>query len=109
VVSGADLYVLGSDDSVCSGQGDRLRAAGHLVVGPNADGGQLEGLQTVGEVIARRGWCADGAPRLIRRRRSSRGVSANAGGRILVKTDYLALGKGVLVTDDLNEAIRTPL
>jgi phosphoribosylamine-glycine ligase len=28
--SDADSNVLGSDDVVCSGQGDRLRAAGHL-------------------------------------------------------------------------------
>jgi len=48
----ADLYVLGTDDAVCSGQGDRLREAGHLVFGPNADGGQLasEGYPTAPRV-----------------------------------------------------------
>jgi phosphoribosylamine--glycine ligase len=101
----ADLYVLGTDDSVCSGQGDRLRAAGHLVFGPNRDGGQLEGSkQWMKELLAEAGiptarhatvTTSDAAERFLR----------TLPGGYVVKTDYLALGKGVLVTDDFDEAL----
>jgi len=101
----ADLYVLGSDDVVVSGQGDRLRAAGKLVFGPNADGGQLEGskqwmkalLVEAGVPTARHGsfTTLPEAEAFLR----------SLPGPYVVKTDYLALGKGVLVTPDLDEAI----
>lgn len=103
--SDADLYVLGSDDVVCSGQGDRLRAAGRLVFGPNADGGQLE---------ASKQWMKDllveGGVPTARHRSFTDAVAAgrfieSLTGGFVVKTDYLALGKGVLVTDDVDEAI----
>jgi phosphoribosylamine---glycine ligase len=102
----ADLYVLGSDAAVCSGQGDRLRQRGHLVFGPNADGGRLEGskqwmkelLVAGGIPTARHATCTriDQAEAFLR--------TLPPGGYV-VKTDYLALGKGVLVTDDLGEAV----
>jgi phosphoribosylamine---glycine ligase len=102
----ADLYVLGSDDIVCSGQGDRLRRQGRLVFGPNADGGRIEGSKTwmkelllqAGIPTARHAACTtiDEAEAFLR----------TLPGGYVVKTDYLALGKGVLVTDDLDEAVR---
>jgi len=103
--SDADLYVLGSDDAVCSGQGDRLRAGGCLVFGPNADGGQLEVskqwmkslLTEAGVPTARYGSFADA--------QAAETFLRTLPGGYVVKTDYLALGKGVLVTDDLDEAI----
>ncbi len=101
----ADLYVLGPDDAVCSGEGDRLRAAGRLVFGPDADGGRLEGskqwmkelLESAGIPTARHATVTDitAAERFLR----------TLPGGYVVKTDYLALGKGVLVTDDLDAAI----
>ena len=101
----ADLYVLGSDDAVVSGQGDRLRADGKLVFGPNADGGQLEGskqwmkalLVDAGVPTARHGSFTELAP--------ATDFLRSLPGPYVVKTDYLALGKGVLVTPDLDEAI----
>jgi phosphoribosylamine--glycine ligase len=104
-VTDADLYILGSDDAVVSGQGDRLRSAGHLVFGPNADGGRLEGskqwmkelLVSAGVPTARHGSFTSlpDAEAFLR----------SLPGPYVVKTDYLALGKGVLVTPDLDEAI----
>jgi phosphoribosylamine--glycine ligase len=101
----ADLYLLGSDDAVVSGQGDRLRAAGRLVFGPNADGGQLEGskqwmkelLVEGGVPTARHGSFTELGP--------AEAFLRSLAGPYVVKTDYLALGKGVLVTPDLDEAI----
>jgi phosphoribosylamine---glycine ligase len=101
----ADLFVLGPDDHVVSGVGDQLRAQGKLVFGPNADGGQLEGSKAWMKTLlaearvptARFGSFTDAgaAAEFLR----------SLPGPYVVKTDYLALGKGVLVTDDLDEAI----
>lgn len=101
----ADLYILGSDDVVVSGQGERLRAVGKLVFGPNADGGQLEGskqwmkslLVDAGVPTARHGSFTELA--------AASDFLRSLPGPYVVKTDYLALGKGVLVTADLDEAV----
>jgi phosphoribosylamine---glycine ligase len=101
----ADLYVLGDEAAITEGLGDRLRAAGKLVFGPDADGGRLEGskawmkdlLAAAGVPTARHASFTEAAPAEDFLR------SLDAG--YVVKTDYLAAGKGVLVTDDLDEAI----
>jgi phosphoribosylamine--glycine ligase len=101
----ADLYVLGPDDHVVEGLGDRLRAEGRTVFGPGADGGQLEGskawmkdlLAEAGVPTARYGNFTDGD--------AAEAFLRELPGPYVVKTDYLALGKGVLVTADLDEAV----
>ena len=101
----ADLFVLGPDDHVVEGMGDRLRAQGKAVFGPGADGGQLEGskawmkalLAEGGVPTARFGSFTDAA--------AAEAFLRELPGPYVVKTDYLALGKGVLVTADLEEAI----
>jgi phosphoribosylamine--glycine ligase len=101
----ADLFVLGPDDHVVEGMGDRLRGQGKLVFGPNADGGRLEGskawmkalLAEGGVPTARFGSFTEAGP--------AETFLRALPGPYVVKTDYLALGKGVLVTADLDEAI----
>ena len=39
----ADLYVIGPEAPLVDGLADQLRAAGHLVFGPGADGARIEG------------------------------------------------------------------
>jgi phosphoribosylamine--glycine ligase len=100
----ADLFVLGPDDHVVDGYGDRLRAQGKVVFGPNADGGQLEGskawmkdlLAEAGVPTARYGSFTDLA--------EAKAFMRTLHGGVVVKTDYLALGKGVLVTTNYQEA-----
>jgi phosphoribosylamine--glycine ligase len=103
----ADLYVIGDDASVVDGLGDRLRAKGGLVFGPGADGGQLEGSKAWMKEL-----CAEAGVPSARHASFARGDVAAAEAFLrslatgyVVKTDYLAEGKGVLVTDDLDEAI----
>ena len=101
----AELFVLGPDDHVVDGLGDRLRSQGKLVFGPNADGGQLEGskqwmkelLAEAGVPTARFGSFTELEPAKAFMRTLHTGV--------VVKTDYLALGKGVLVTSSYEEAV----
>jgi phosphoribosylamine--glycine ligase len=102
---GADLFVLGPDDHVVDGVGDRLRAQGKHVFGPNADGGQLEGskawmkalLAEANVPTARFGSFTELSP--------AKAFMRTLHGAVVVKTDYLALGKGVLVTDSYDEAV----
>src|SRR5262249_25711294 len=101
----ADLYVIGPEEPLVRGLADRLRAEGRLVFGPGADGARLEGSKA---------WMKD----LLASARvptAAYGVFEGVGGAVeflrslpapyVVKTDGLAAGKGVLVTDDLDVAV----
>ena len=100
----ADLYVIGPEAPLVDGLADRLRAAGRLVFGPGADGARLEGskawmkeLVTAAGVPTARYGSFDDADEAVDFLRSLPGP-------YVVKTDGLAAGKGVLVTDDLAAA-----
>jgi phosphoribosylamine---glycine ligase len=100
----ADLFVIGPEAPLVDGLADRLRAAGRLVFGPGADGARLEGskafmkelLAEAGVPTARFGVFDEVAPAVEFLR--------SLDGPWVVKTDGLAAGKGVLVTDSLAEA-----
>ncbi len=100
----ADLFVIGPEAPLVDGLADRLRAAGRLVFGPGADGARLEGskafmkemLDEAGVPTARFGVFTDpGEAKAFLRTLPAPWV---------VKTDGLAAGKGVLVTESLAEA-----
>ncbi|WP_420435099.1 phosphoribosylamine--glycine ligase [Candidatus Poriferisocius sp.] len=100
----ADLYVIGPEVPLVDGLADKLRAAGRLVFGPGADGARLEGskawmkdLLLAAEVpTAGHGSFTDldAALRYL----------ATMSDLFVIKTDGLAAGKGVLVTEDRAEA-----
>jgi phosphoribosylamine--glycine ligase len=100
----AGLVVVGPEQPLVDGLADRLRAAGRAVFGPGADGARLEGSKAfmkrlvaeAGVPTARFGVFdeVDAAQRFLR----------ELPGPWVVKTDGLAAGKGVLVTDDRAEA-----
>ena len=100
----ADLFVVGPEAPLVDGLADRLRARGALVFGPGADGARLEGskgwmksvLDRAGVPTARHGTFADVGPALA--------FLDTLDGLYVVKTDGLAAGKGVLVTDSRAEA-----
>jgi phosphoribosylamine--glycine ligase len=100
----ADLFVVGPEQPLVEGIGDSLRDAGNLVFGPGAAGARLEGSKAwMKELLA-----AAGVPT------AAYGVFESVGPAVdflrslsppwVVKTDGLAAGKGVLVTDDLDAA-----
>ena len=102
----ADLYVVGPEAPLVDGLADRLRARGATVFGPGADGARLEGSKAwMKEVVA-----AAGVPTAAHRAFDSGEVDAALAflrtlpGLYVVKTDGLAAGKGVLVTESLTEA-----
>jgi len=100
----ADLYVIGPEAPLVDGLADRLRADGRLVFGPWADGARLEGskafmnelLAEAGVPTARFGVFTEVGPAVEFLR--------TLDGPWVVKTDGLAAGKGVLVTDSRDEA-----
>jgi phosphoribosylamine--glycine ligase len=102
----ADLVVVGPEQPLVDGLADELRARARLVVGPGAKGAQLEGsksymkefLVAAGVPTARHGSFEDLA--------TASAFLAELDGTVVVKTDGLAAGKGVLVTDDHELALR---
>lgn len=95
----ADLYVVGPEQPLVDGLADELRAAGNLVVGPGTDGAQLEGskiwmkqlLDDAGVPTA--AWQAGGFAEI----EDLLEFINYLGGNAVVKTSYLAAGKGVEV------------
>lgn len=100
----ADLFVIGPEVPLVDGLADELRAQGKLVFGPGADGAQLEGSKAYMKELL----VAAGVPT------AAHGSFTEAGPAIeflntmsepfVIKTDGLAAGKGVLVTNDRAEA-----
>ena len=101
----ADLYVIGPEGPLVAGEADRLRAAGKLVFGPGADGARLEGskaymkqvLIDAGVPTARHAVFSQAEPAVQ--------FLKSLPGLYVVKTDGLAAGKGVFVTESLDEAV----
>ncbi len=100
----ADLFVIGPEVPLVAGLADELRAQGKLVFGPGADGAQLEGskaymkelLVAAGVPTASHGAFTEAEPALE--------FLATMSEPFVIKTDGLAAGKGVLVTNDRGEA-----
>jgi phosphoribosylamine--glycine ligase len=100
----AELFVISPEAPLVAGVADRLRAQGKRVYGPGADGARLEGskawmkevVQRAGVPTARHGAFDDPAAALDFLR--------SLPPPYVVKTDGLAAGKGVFVTDSLIEA-----
>jgi phosphoribosylamine--glycine ligase len=96
----ADLFVIGPEGPLVAGLADRLRSRGALVLGPGRDGAQLEGSKRFMKEIA----TAAGIPTARWAAFSDYDAAvaslAGIGGPYVIKTDGLAAGKGVLVTDD---------
>ena len=108
----ADLFVIGPEVPLVDGLADELRAQGKLVFGPGADGAQLEGSKAWMKEL----FVAAGVPT------AAHGAFTEADAALgfldtmvepfVIKTDGLAAGKGVLVTNDraaAEEAVRNYL
>ena len=101
----ADLFVIGPEAPLSAGLADELRAQGKLVFGPGADGARLEGSKAWMKAVA----AEAGLPTARHGAFTDEGEAVEflkgLPGLYVVKTDYLAAGKGVLVTESLADAI----
>jgi phosphoribosylamine---glycine ligase len=100
----ADLVVIGPEAPLVAGVADAVRERGIAVFGPSAEAAQLEGskafakdvMAAAGVPTARSHVCATDAE-------ADEALDA-FGPPYVVKDDGLAAGKGVVVTDDIEEA-----
>lgn len=100
----ADLYVIGPEAPLVDGLADRLRASGRLVFGPGADGAHLEGSKAwMKEVVTAAGVPTAGHATFTEIDPALDHLDTLAP-PFVIKTDGLAAGKGVLVTESLTEA-----
>lgn len=100
----ADLYVVGPEAPLVDGLADELRAAGRLVFGPGADGALLEGSKAwMKELLVAAGVPTADHGSFTETDAALRYLDT-MGDLFVIKTDGLAAGKGVLVTEDRAEA-----
>lgn len=100
----AELYVIGPEAPLVDGLADELRASGRLVFGPGADGALLEGSKAwMKELLVAAGVPTAGHGSFTELDLALRFLD-DMGDLFVIKTDGLAAGKGVLVTEDRAEA-----
>jgi phosphoribosylamine--glycine ligase len=102
----ADLVVVGPEAPLVAGVADAVRAKGIACFGPSAAAARLEGSKAFAKDVM----AAAGVPTALSYACTDEAAVARAlddlGAPYVVKNDGLAAGKGVVVTDSLEEARR---
>ena len=102
---GVDLVVIGPEAPLVAGVADAVRARGISCFGPSAEAARLEG----SKAFAKEVMAAAGVPTAMARVCGTPETAADAldafGPPYVVKDDGLAAGKGVVVTEDRDEAL----
>ena len=99
-----DLVVFGPEQPLVAGKADRLRAKGVRVFGPNADGAQIEGSKVYMKALAEDAGLPTARFGTFTEVALARDFLLSMEGPYVIKTDGLAAGKGVFVTDSLAAA-----
>ncbi|MHB1905460.1 MAG: phosphoribosylamine--glycine ligase [Acidimicrobiales bacterium] len=102
---GADLVVIGPEAPLVEGLADELRAAGVAVFGPGADGARLEGSKAYLKGFLAAAGVPSARYDVVDTFEAAEARLRGATPPYVVKTDGLAAGKGVLVTDSLEAAL----
>lgn len=100
----ADLFVVGPEVPLVDGLADRLRADGKLVFGPGADGARLEGSKAWMKELVHAAGVPTAAHGTFDDLDEALEFLDTMAPPFVVKTDGLAAGKGVVVTESLTEA-----
>ena len=99
-----DLVVVGPEQPLVDGLADRLRARGGRVLGPGADGARIEGSKAYMKDLAQRAGLPTARHGAFTEIEPALAFLRTLPGLYVVKTDGLAAGKGVLVTESLSDA-----
>ena len=99
-----DLVVVGPEAPLVAGLADRLRAANVPTFGPNADGARLEGSKAFSKQFFARHGIPTARFRIVSTVADADAAIDELGGKVVVKADGLAAGKGVVVASDVAEA-----
>ena len=100
----ADLFVVGPEAPLVDGLADQLREQGKIVFGPGADGAQLEGSKAWMKHLLSEARVPTARYGVFTNKDKAIAFLEEMPLPYVIKTDGLAAGKGVLVTDSLNEA-----
>jgi len=100
----ADLFVIGPDALLVEGLASELRAQGKTVFGPGIDGARLEGSKAYMKEFLRAANVPTADFGVFTNEEDASRFLSTMKPPYVIKTDGLAAGKGVLVTDDIDEA-----
>ena len=98
------LVVLGPESAVEAGVGDALRDAGFNVFGPNRGAGRIESSKSFAKSLMRQAGIPTAAFDTFTSAPQAKAWAAARDGRVAVKADGLARGKGVIVCASTAEA-----
>ena len=98
------LAVLGPESAVAAGVGDALRESGIPVFGPGRAAGRIESSKAFSREVMLRAGIPAPASETFTEPGPARRWARRYGGRVAVKADGLALGKGVIVCDSPEQA-----
>lgn len=100
-----DLVVVGPEGPLCDGLVDRLDAAGIKAFGPSAAAARIEGSKGFMKDLCAKYGVPTAKYRRFRDPVQARAYVAQQSGRVVVKADGLAAGKGVLIPETRAEAL----
>ena len=98
------LIVLGPEAAVDAGVGDALRHAGFNVFGPDRGAGRIESSKSFAKDLMRRAGIPTADFETFAQPAPARAWARERGGRVAVKADGLARGKGVIVCGSVEES-----
>ena len=99
-----DLTVVGPETPLTQGLADAFEKGGLKVFGPSAKGAEIEGSKVFAKKLMYRNAIPTAAFRVFDEARAAHHYVDATPGRVVVKADGLAAGKGVLVTSSAEEA-----
>jgi len=98
------LIVLGPEAAVDAGVGDALRHAGFNVFGPDRGAGRIESSKSFAKALMKRAGIPTADFEVFTQPAPAKVWAHERGGRVAVKADGLARGKGVIVCADIEES-----
>ncbi len=98
------LVILGPEAAVDAGVGDALRSSGFNVFGPNRGAGRIESSKAFAKALMKRANIPTADFEVFTEPAPARAWAKDHGGRVAVKADGLALGKGVIVCSSVAES-----
>jgi phosphoribosylamine--glycine ligase len=102
----ADLVVVGPEAPLVAGVADAVRAVGIACFGPTAGAARLEGSKAFAKDVMAGAEVPTAMARVCETEEQAADALDSFGAPYVVKDDGLAAGKGVVVTDDREEALR---
>ncbi|MDR3069808.1 MAG: phosphoribosylamine--glycine ligase [Propionibacteriaceae bacterium] len=102
----ADLVVVGPEAPLVAGVCDAVRAVGIPVFGPDAAAARLEGSKAFAKEVMKAANVPTAASRYCTTAAQAAAALKEFGAPYVVKNDGLAAGKGVVVTNDYDAALR---